>query len=487
MRLHEQLMNPMKLSRRYTAALPLALTLGVGACDEGLTEINENPNQPEQISPVYLFPQGVTSAVGLVRGSSFDLTFTGLWAQHYAKIQYVDEDRYEMRPGTIDAYWSAFYSGPLFDLEKTIETANGAAAIAAPARVMRAWTFAQMTDIWGSIPYSEALKGAPGAPVTPAYDPQQVVYTGMLANLTEASGSLSGASNALGSADPIYGGDPAKWRRFANSLRARYGMRLSEVDPAKARAEVTAALEAGGFTSNADNATMLWPGDGTNDAPFYTNFRTRDDHRVSATMVDTLKALTDPRLMVYARPAAATKEYKGVPNGLTNAQALAYGLANTSKIGTFFSQPNSPAYLMVYPELLFIKAEAAQRGWIAGSAAEFYNAGITASMEMFGVSSAEIAAYLAQPRVAYNPATGLQQIALQKWIALFSQGSEAYAEVRRLDMPALKIGPASLTGGVFATRLTYPLSEQATNKASLDAAITAQGDVSLVGKVWWDK
>jgi hypothetical protein len=465
---------------------PLALGGALAGCDDGLTDINRNPNQPETVTAQYLFPQGVTASVGLVRGASFDLHFASLWAQHIAKIQYVDEDRYDIRPQTIDSWWTTFYSGPLMDLQKTIEIAGSDAGAAGPAQVMKMWTFAQMTDAWGDIPFSEALQGEGG--VTPAsYDSQQAVYDGILSELAAANASLATATNTLGASDPIYGGDPAAWRRFANSLRARYGMRLSKADAAKAQAEVTAALADPVFTSNSQNASLAWPGDGSNDNPYYTNFRTRDDHRVSATLIDTLKSLADPRLSIYAERAADTGLYTGVPNGLTNADALAFGLSRTSKVGTAFASATTPSHLMTYSELLFIRAEAAQRNWVAGDAADLYRQAITANMEFLGVAAGDIAAYLAQPRVAYNPASGLEQIALQKWLSLYQQGSEAYAEVRRLDVPHLVPGPAAITGTEFARRMPYPNVEQATNNSNLQAAISSQGNVTMVGRVWWDR
>jgi hypothetical protein len=180
---------------------PLALGGALAGCDDGLTDINRNPNQPETVTAQYLFPQGVTASVGLVRGASFDLHFASLWAQHIAKIQYVDEDRYDIRPQTIDTWWTTFYSGPLMDLQKTIEIAGPDAGAAGPAQVMKMWTFAQMTDAWGDIPFSEALQGEGG--VTPAsYDSQQTVYNGILSQLAAASTPLGSASNSLGSADP---------------------------------------------------------------------------------------------------------------------------------------------------------------------------------------------------------------------------------------------------------------------------------------------
>ena len=487
--------------RRSTAGVLtslLALTMSATACDKDLTGLNENPNAPTDVDAEFLFPQGATAVVGLVRGAGFDLHLTSLWAQHYAKIQYVDEDWYQIRPQSIDTYWSSFYSGGLQDLTVAIEKAEAdpraerqasKGNFTAPPMILKAWTFGAMTDVWGDLPYSEANLGAAG-PIAPAYDSQQEIYDGILSSLATAAADIDPDGANYGDADPIYGGDMEKWQRFANSLRLRYAMRLTKADATKARDEYTAALAGPGgvFTSNDDNAELVWPGDGTNDNPFYTNFRTRDDHRVSKAMVDTLTALNDPRLPVYARPTADDPtKFVGVQNGLPTDEASLLGLSKTSKIGTFFSSPTSPSVLMAYSEVLFIQAEAAARGW-GGNAALLYNAAITASMKVYGISDAAITAYLAQPRVLYNPTTGLQQIALQKWISLFNQGAEAYAEWRRTGVPTLTAGSAAITeGGVVARRLTYPVMEQSLNNANLNSAMTAQGGAELENRVWWDR
>lgn len=482
------------------AATGLALALSAGACDQGLTGLNDNPNAPTDVSAPFLFPQGVTALVGLTRGASFDLTMTSLWAQHFAKIQYVDEDTYWIRSQNIDAYWNAFYAGGLQDLALVIEKTQDQPGLAGPAHVIRQWTFGQMTDTWGDIPYSEANQGASN--ITPAYDPQEDIYAGILATLNQANDMMATATEDYGSADPIYGGDLEQWQKFANSLRLRYAMRMSNVDQGTAEAEIQAALSeaAGVFESNDDNAVLQWPGDGTNDNPFYTNFRTRDDHRISATMVDTLKHLYisiagadtvfDPRLAVYARPTADNPDiYVGVPNALENPTLL--GLTKTSKIGTAFSQDDSPSVLMHYAEVLFILAEAANRGLTlpgeTRTAQQLYEAGIRASMEMYGIDGAVTDAYIASPRVAYQGgAAGLTQIYLQKWIALYGQGIEAWAEWRRTGVPALEIGPAAIIDEV-ARRLTYPGTEQSFNSTNLNAAVGAlDGGDDLTSRVWWD-
>jgi len=481
-------MRPTRFMR--LAAAGMGVLLAAGCLDDDLTGLNENPNAPTDVEPEFLFPQGVTAAVELVRGADFDLTFTSLWAQYFAKVQYVDEDWYEIRPTTVDFYWSSFYAGPLADLQAVIEETPEEPGLLGPALVMRAWTVGAMTDIWGDIPFTEALQGREGV-TTPVYDPQEVVYDSLFASLAEAAELLPG-EESFDAADPLYAGDNARWERFANSLRARYGMRRSEVDADRARSEVQAALAAGVFQSNDDNAVIVWPGDGQNDHPFFTNFKTRDDHRVSKAIVDTLAALDDPRLAVYARPASATNRIVGLPNGLSLSAAAGYlgnGISQTSRIGDFFSEATSPSYLMTYAEVLFIHAEAVARGWVAGDAAALYRQAITASMQQFGITDqGDIDAYLAQPRVAYSASTGLTRIALQKWIALYGQGLEGWAEYRRTGGPNLRAGPdAKTVGNVVARRLEYPGSEQSFNAANLAAAIARQGDVTTVGRVWWDR
>ena len=493
----------MKLSRSGTIAGILALTLSAGACDS-FTGLNENPNGPRDVDPEVLFPQGAVSVVSTARGASVDMTLTSLWAQHYSKIQYVDEDWYQIRPNNVDLFWTWFYAGGgsgniggLQDLADAIERAENDPRPArqeikhnyiGPALVMKSWTYQIMTDLWGDIPYTQANLGVEG-PLAPEYDTQEAIYDSLFANVEAATAMMEPGDGGYGAADPIYGGDIALWQKFSNSLRLRLAIRLTEVDPDKAREQFLAALaaEGGVFTSNAHNAELVWAGDGTNDNPFFVNFKTRDDHRVSATMLDTLEGLDDPRLFFYAREVqddTASDRYRGVPNGLETDSALAMGLSKTSQIGTWFSSAASPSILMQYSEVLFILAEGAARGW-GGNAAELYRDAITASMQVYGIPQAEIDAYLAQPGVAYNAATGLQQIAFQKWISLFNQGTEAYAEWRRSGQPVLTPGPGAIID-VVPRRLTYPAMEQSLNAANLNEATTRQGGAGLEDRVWWD-
>ena len=494
---------------RYSVALLTIGALASTACKTDLTGLNTNPNDPTTAPATSLFTRAVATTVGRFAGNS--LSGTSLLAQHIAQVQYVDEDRGHLRPATSDSYFAA-YASELEDLEKVAELGTAASSpnTTGPARVMQAWGFQNMTDAFGDIPYSEALKGdVVGGPTKPKYDSQQSIYTGLLKSLTDASATMrTGSADAgLGGADPIFKGDMAKWLKFSNSLRARLAMRMSKADPAKANTELTAAFAAPGgvMSSNSDIASLPWPGDGVFDNPWSGNFAGRDDHRVSRTLLDTMIVLNDPRVMVYAQPTKNDPtKYVGLQNGLDNLTVTPF-FNTTSRPGTIFypgatvygtfgtaAGKKTPSYLMTYAEVAFIQAEAANRGiggLTAAAAAGFYAAGVTASIRQWGGSDADAAAYLARPGVAYIAGpTGLRQIGLQKWISLYTQGGEAWSEWRRTGNPVTVVmGPKAYADTPnVPRRFLYPTGEAAVNKASLDAAIASQGD-GYFSRVWWDK
>jgi hypothetical protein len=504
----------MRFNRSASAlAASLVLAAGVAACNGDITSINKNPNSPEDAPAGPIFTSAVQASVSRWLGSGYDLRQTSFVTQYLAEVQYPDEDIYKrLRPSDTQGSFTTPYSASLEDFKQVQikgEKANSP-AVSAPAVIMSQWEFGYLTDTWGNVPYSEALKGDSLVIMLPKYDAQQEIYNGMFAALTKAANELeTPGTESLGSADPIYGGDPGSWQKFANSLHARDAMRISYVDQAKADAELTAAFNAPGgvFTSNADNAQLAWPGDGISNNPWANNFQTRDDHRLSKNFADILVGMSDPRVAVFAQPTvdwqkgkAGAPKYAGQPNGLDASTAGTY-FTSTSRPGAIFysgattygffggTGASQPSYLMTYAEVLFIKAEAAARGLgglTPAQAAGFYTDGIKASMEQWGVSSADITAYLAQPSVVYNATTGLQQIALQKWIALFTDAGQGWAEWRRTCVPSTIVqGPAAIYDYV-PRRFFYPTTEKQVNGDNVAAAIAAQGPDAMNTHVWWD-
>lgn len=465
-----------------------ALTLGGIACSD-LTSINQNPNGPTDVPPPSLLSGIIQATVNGVGGvTSLNIRGGGLWVQYYAEIQYRDEDKYIVRPGT-DGGWG-FYSGPLEDAQRMIGkgVAAGIPNWEAVGRIMKSYVFSVMTDAMGDIPYSEAFKG--DSLLAPKYDSQQAIYTALFADLAKASGQIDPTGIGFTKGDIMYGGNMTQWRKFANSLRLRLAMHLANVDPATAQSEAQAAVTAGVFDSSGDNAQLMYLASAPNQNPIYNDARGRDDYGMSKTYVDSLKSWNDPRLPVFAQlnkdTIVANRTYRGLPNGLNDGAGDPLFLI--SRYGAYWREtPDAPLELLTYSEVLFLEAEAAQRGWITGDPATLYNAAITASMQQYGVAPADIAAYLAQPRVQYNAATGLTQIAYQKWVSLFMQGMEAWTEVRRTQVPTLVPGPNAVLSKI-PERLPYADNELVLNKANVDAAVAAQhftSSTDLVTPLWF--
>jgi len=508
------------------ASLGAVVLLGLSACNpDKLTKINVDPNNPTSAPPAPVFTYATRVAMQRWFGRTpTNMVGPVLTAQHLAEVQYPDEDQYLRLDGTVtDASFINTYAQELKNFQAVIDAGkpDQQEMLWGPAQVMRSLIFGYITDIWGDVPYSQALKGdAASATLAPAYDAQKDIYTGLFADLSAAVTAMAaGASPAsvltpVGAADPLYAGNRLRWQRFGNSLRARHAMRLANVDPATAQAQLNAAINAPGglIASNADNAQITWPGDGVYDNPWAANNRTRDDHRLSDRLMGQMLPVNDPRVPVFAQPTlcyqnpAATgcpanpPQYAGMPNALTASDAATYSLTSSRPGKVFYStsrfcpgcSPLSgakfPSFVMTYAEVSFILAEAAERGWIAGSAAAYYQQGIQASMAQWGVTDATaIATFLARPGIAYTPGTpGLRQIALQKWIALFSDGVEAWSEWRRTCVPeTVKPGPAAVIGTV-PRRYEYSIREHSVNSANVDAAVARQGADVFTTRIYWD-
>ncbi|HKO15554.1 MAG TPA: SusD/RagB family nutrient-binding outer membrane lipoprotein [Gemmatimonadaceae bacterium] len=503
----------MHMRNFFLTAGAAAALLGAAACNnDSLTSLNNNPNAPVAVPPPTLFTTAARLSAQRWIGNGYDLRGTEWVAQHLAEVQYPDEDDYKrLQASSTTGWFDAPYYQELEDLNKVIGFAQVAKdpGSYAPALVLRTWDYDFLTDTFGDVPYSDAQKGdSSDAALAPKYDAQKDIYADFFKTLTDASTALTSASNSLHAADPIYGGSTAKWQKFANSLHARLAMRVVNVDPAQADAELRAAFTAPGgvFTSNADNATLPWPGDGVYNNPWSGNFQGRDDHRMSQTLMNIMLASSDPRVPIYAQPTVADstgKTYAGMPNGLTQATASVY--FNTASrpgnifypgktaYGTFSSAGLAqPSYFLTYAEVAFIQAEAAERGLgglTPAQAPGFYNAAITASLNQWGVTSATtIADFLAQPDIAYKGGTpGLIQIATQKWIALYSDGGQAWAEWRRTCQPATLIpGPDAIINTV-PRRFEYSNTEYSVNEANVKAAVQAMGGADVfTTRMWWD-
>jgi hypothetical protein len=491
-----------------------AALFGAAACNnDKLTSINKNPNSPEDAPASTIFTNAARNAVARWIGNNYDLRGTEWVVQHLAEVQYPDEDDYKrLQASSTQGWFDTPYTSELEDFRKVYVKGQAANAPGtwAPASILRTLVFSYLTNTFGDIPYTQSLAGdSLGSSLTPSYDKQQDIYTDFFKQLDVASKALSGAANTLGNADPIYGGNTAKWQKFANSLRLRLAMQIVNVDAATAGTQIAAALAAPGgvFTSNADNAELDWPGDGVYNNPWSDNFAGRDDHRMSQTFMNLLLGLNDTRVTVFATPTvddttinAAFPNYAGMPNGLVQATAQPY-FNNTSRPGLIFWPPANlaavpggtgkatPTFVMTYAEVALIEAEAANRslgGLTPAVAQTYYESGIAASFEQWGLTVP--AGYLTQASVAYAPGLpGLIKIDEQEWIALFTDGGTTWSLWRRTCVPnTVKPGPEAITD-IVPRRFEYSPTEYQVNEEQVSAAVARQGPDLLTTPMWWDK
>lgn len=515
----------MNRNKIYIIAATFLMLILIGtSCTKDFEEINTNSNAPglSQAAPDMLLTNAIESMTDRVHNIFLGHEMGSAWVQHMAKVQYTDEDRYIPRMSVINAAWNSFYASSGMDTQLLYEIGvdRNNASYQAVALILKSYIVSVLTDEFGDVPYSEAFLGASDSTIlSPIYDTQESIYTALLANLSQASLLLDDGDDLVG--DILFNGDLTAWKKFANSLSLRLLMRRSDrVDPSAAMAAIFNAGDI--FSSNADNAALIYLGAAPNNHPFNENRKSRDDHRVSNTIIDFLytdAVSPDYRMLLYAELAANSGDWVGLPNGMFSADAGQYlgnGLAETSKIGDYFVQANAPGMLMSYAELLFIKAEAAQRGFISGSAEEAYQAGIKASWDQYNVNGdfadamaiykstfigwgmeedGDVYAFGWQDFVDWggtyalssNNATALEQIGTQKWVAMFDQGLQAAFEWRRTGYPALTPAIDGENGGKIPVRAYYPSDEAARNPTNLEAAISNLGGPDdLNTRVWWD-
>jgi hypothetical protein len=517
--------------------IPAIVLFFVGSCTDDFKEYNTNPNLPglSQAPPDMLLTNAIESLTDRVHEIFLGHEMGSCWVQHMAKVQYTDEDRYLFRMGVVNTSWASFYAANGYDVFTILKIAEetGQNNYKGVGLVLKVYISSLLTDLFGNVPYTEAWRGAvaDGAIIKPVYDSQESIYTDMLARLDEANTLLTDASDVSG--DILYGGDITLWRKFANSLRLRLLLRISDRNPSLVTTEMTKMIDDPDtypiFESNADHAALAYLGSAPNNHPINENRKTRDDHRVSKTLIDfiyTYNAFVDWRVSLYAE-LDGNDEYEGLPNGLTSSKAAAYndnGMKFTSKIGSFYTQANAPGMLMSYAELQFILAEAAHKGYIPGGDADaelYYLEGIWASYnqnhdyfatvledvwgsyflgqgwdgaqdivefayEHYLANGAHTYNGITYYGVAYDPANAMEQIGYERWVAGFDQGLQSYIEWRRLDIPALVPAEDGLNSGKIPIRFQYPSDEYSRNSENLNSAISAQGADDLNTPVWWD-
>lgn len=457
--------------------LLFTIVLLAGGCTKFNDNINLDPNLPstasntQLIANAQLYLPNVSSAPQAVYN-----------AQFLSETQYPNLSLYNQ---VAHSFYS-FYTSPLMNLETVLRstTLNGNEGPVnnqlAVAKILKAFYFWHMTDRWGDIPYSEALKGK--GDFTPKYDTQKDIYDSLF-NLLDQANNMIVTGNINN--DIVYAGDMTKWKKLANTIRMLMALRLSEVDANKGKDEFNKALNAGVMTANTDNFVFKHLAEAANQNYWYDQVvrQNRKWWALSETLVAKMKPVSDPRLPIYG-DKNTVGDYVGLEYGKLDAITVDFSL-----LGATIIKQDAPVNLVTYAQTLFARAEAAKRGWITGGdavAKTNYDLAIEQSVRQWNNNSITgLATMMARPEIVYDPVKALEQIATQRWVHLFMNGYEAWAEWRRTGFPAL----TTPGGKQVPTRQGYPVDEQFNNTDNWKEAVQRQfgGTDGLYGKVWWDK
>ena len=466
----------------------ISLVLVTAGCRKNITDLNVDPKNPSSSPSYTFFTNAQRTLVNTLTSSNVNLNIFRLIVQYWQETTYTDESNYDLGTRSInDGVWNALYRDVLRDFKESkdliptdVSNANVQKNQLAIAEIMQIVTWYYIVTTYGNVPYSEALDiDKP----FPKYDDAKTIYNDLLTRMDAAIANLNTSSGSFGSADILYGGNVAAWKKFANSFKVKMGMTIADDDNAKAKAVVESAVAAGVFTSNADNAEFHYLSTPPNTNPIWVDLvqSGRKDFIASEAIIETMKAWADPRLDEYFTKDAAG-EYSGAEAGAGG------NYATFSKPANDILAPDFPALLLDYSEIEFFLAEARERGYnVGGTAQQHYNNAITASILYWGGTNAEATAYLSQPAINYATAAGTwkQKIGTQKWIALYNRGWDAWTEWRRLDYPHLV--EAVDAQSVIPLRYPYPVNEQNVNRVNYEAAADAIGGDLVEIKLWWDK
>jgi hypothetical protein len=517
--------------KKYGSAALLCSIVAVMSCTDKFDEFNTNKNKLSELQPSqlpFLFAKAQSTATN--NGWNYQIAqnlFHDQYCQYFANTTtYFPSDRLVIRMDWIRAAWNPIYTEVVPQLQSIMAASDPASPEYALANIMWVYTFHRLTDTWGPVPYFHAGEAGDGVP----YDAQDVIYDDMFKRLADAVSTLNGytGQNRFGSFDLIYGGDLDKWKKFANTLRLRLAVRISAVDATRAKTEGEAAAAAGTLTTSPGDDALITrskKGDDFNGL----SIMDWNEFRMSATMESVLKGYDDPRMPIYFLPSVNTGDYEGLRNGLTSAD-MAVPL-NTpdanSHHGSRWSSTTgleTPSNVMATAEADFLKAEGILLGWNmgGGTAKSHYEAGIRNSMHQWGITDeAAIDAYIASSNtpippgdsqnspavssapIAFGGTVALQkeQITIQKWLALYPEGVEAWADIRRsrafklypvkqsdnTDLP----NPANLNtpSNNWIRRIPFINDEKLTNGTEVENAVPLLGDKGdkISTPLWWDK
>lgn len=472
----------------------LILLLGVlTSCEKWIDpEINNNPDAPLNVPPDLILPS-LQARVGFNIVGGNDMTRTlSLWIQHTSGIarQSQAEGAYTHRSGDVNNLWGDVYADALQDakqiLLQTIVSGQESYHFVGVVQVLQAVILGYSTDVWNSIPWSQAMMGSEN--LTPEFDSQEQVYAAIQDLLDQGIANLGKEAGVLPlSGDIIFGNDAEMWKSAAYALKARYALHLAL---RTGNSAYTDALEYSGkgFLTNDGNMKYYYSSSSDNNAnPLYLFNQDRTDIRMCKTVIDSLLNHQDPRLPMFAHPTTGDIVVGGdtIPEGSYYGAPVDEPLSQASMPGPGISSAGTPTPIITAAEIHFLRAECqVQLGQFA-AARTSYKAALKASLEEYGVfSQIWFDAYSsAIDQIPDNKDIMMRAVMTEKWISL-CYNTEAYNDWRRTGYPVLVPNPLGAgPSGQPVIPIRFPY---ATDPITYNPNTPDLGNTPLWQNVWWD-
>lgn len=463
----------------------------LASCTDNFGELNTDPKHPTDVPAEFLITNAQIELADQISSTNVNENIWKLVAQYWTETTYTDESNWDIVNRTISGTISRNFYRILKDFEdarakvEAIEPAIEAEEIAKQNKLyvidlMEVFIYQRLVDIFGDMPYSEALDYEN---YTPVYDDAATIYADLIDRATAAFDGLDDSEGSFDDADVIYGGDVTMWKKFAGAMLIKLGITIADYD---ANLSVTAVNKGATFTfgSMAEGAYMPYVSSAPYNNPLYDDLvlSGRADFVGANTLIDKLLELDDPRLGLYFTTVPGDTIYLGGTYG------EASGYASYSHACDWVHEPDFPGILLTYDEVMFYLAEAAARGGytVDMTAEEYFNTAVTENMMWWGADATDATDYLTT-----NPYSGYtdwkEAISVQGWIAMYTRGLEGYTFFRRLDGIDFNMPPTPPDGvDDIPTRFTYPINEQTLNAANYQSAASAIGGDYMTTKLFWD-
>ena len=468
---------------------------GVVSCND-FEEINTDPTRMTRVDVASLLTQVVYDAG--TRSSSYD-EIGNYIGQYWTNTSLIDQrHRYDFRGSDSETVYDNIY-GTLYDIQDLKQRAaqEGLDDYRGAGMVLEAYLTTYLTDVFGPVPYFEALEGD-DLNFRPRFDTQESIYRANLDSLDRAYDLLATqpGGNFIREGDPFYFGDNLSWRKLANSLKLRMYMKMVDVDPSVV-SEIASLINEGELISSSDEAAAIIY-DGRFGLDATRNNGTAGSVALGETFADVLQAHLDPRRPQMAAVGETQNGspvideqgnpvYRGVPSG--EEPDIIRSLEGLAAPYTGLNGETAPSVLFSYAEVEFYTAEAILQGYVTGDAAAHYQAGIRASCERWDVDNAAIEAFLAREDIALaeDTAQALRQVWEQEYVNFYDQGYDGWLHYRRVGYPEFHVGSAMLTDEIMQ-RMVYPPLLKSINQANYAEAVNLldQGD-DLLSSGWWSE